>query len=115
MDDDEVELSNLHRQILHFKSDLGKPKVKSACEKLLQINNTITVLPLQTHVDAKTINNILQNVQYDVVIDATDNVATRYLLNDACVLNKIPLVSGSALQLEGQLTVYNYKGGPCYR
>lgn len=52
---------------------------------------------------------------YDVIVDATDNVATRYLLNDACVLLKKPLVSGSALMLEGQLTVYNYKGGPCYR
>jgi adenylyltransferase and sulfurtransferase len=52
---------------------------------------------------------------YDVIVDATDNVATRYLLNDACVLLKKPLVSGSALMLEGQMTVYNYKGGPCYR
>lgn len=53
--------------------------------------------------------------KYDLVVDATDNVATRYLLNDACVLLKKPLVSGSALMLEGQLTVYNYKNGPCYR
>lgn len=53
--------------------------------------------------------------QYDVVIDASDNVATRYLVNDACVLAARPLISGSALQLEGQLTVYNHGGGPCYR
>lgn len=53
--------------------------------------------------------------QYDIVIDATDNVATRYLLNDACVLGNKPLVSGSALRLDGQLTIYNYRGGPCYR
>lgn len=52
---------------------------------------------------------------YDVIVDATDNVATRYLLNDACVLLKKPLVSGSALQMEGQMTVYNYRNGPCYR
>lgn len=53
--------------------------------------------------------------KYDVIVDATDNVATRYLLNDACVLLKKPLVSGSALQMEGQMTVYNYQNGPCYR
>lgn len=53
--------------------------------------------------------------KYDAILDCTDNVATRYLLNDVAVLNQIPLVSGSALQLEGQLTVYNYKKGPCYR
>ena len=52
---------------------------------------------------------------YDIVVDATDNVATRYLLNDACVLGGKPLVSGSALRLDGQLTIYNYRGGPCYR
>jgi adenylyltransferase/sulfurtransferase len=52
---------------------------------------------------------------YDIMIDATDNVATRYLLNDACVLGQKPLVSGSALRLDGQLTIYNYRGGPCYR
>lgn len=61
-------------------------------------------------------SNALDTIRnYDVVIDATDNVATRYLLNDACVLTDRPLVSGSALQLEGQLTVYNYNNGPCYR
>lgn len=61
-------------------------------------------------------NNALGIIEkFDVVIDASDNVATRYLLNDACVLSGKPLVSGSALQMEGQLTVYNYKGGPCYR
>ncbi len=57
----------------------------------------------------------LAMTSYDVILDCTDNVATRYLLNDACVLLQKPLVSGSALRFEGQLTVYGYKGGPCYR
>lgn len=67
------------------------------------------------HADSNSMKQLFQNNHYDVVVDGSDNVATRYLLNDACVLNKIPLVSGSALKLEGQLTVYNYKNGPCYR
>lgn len=62
-----------------------------------------------------TIEELLKKNKFDVVLDCTDNVATRYLINDICVLYKIPLVSGSALQFEGQLTVYNYKNGPCYR
>lgn len=67
------------------------------------------------HANSTSIKNLLENNHYDVVVDGSDNVATRYLLNDACVLNKIPLVSGSALKMEGQITVYNYKEGPCYR
>lgn len=62
-----------------------------------------------------TIDEIIKTNKFNVVIDCSDNVATRYLLNDVCVLNKIPLISGSALQMDGQLTVYNYNGGPCYR
>lgn len=67
------------------------------------------------HADSNSIKELLQHNRYDVVVDGSDNVATRYLLNDACVFNKVPLVSGSALKMEGQLTVYNYKNGPCYR
>lgn len=67
------------------------------------------------HANSATLGEVMQNNHFDVVIDGTDNVATRYLLNDLCVIHKTPLVSGSALQMEGQLTVYNYKGGPCYR
>lgn len=115
VDYDEVELSNLHRQILHSEDDINRPKVESAYDKLHSINRSIKVIPLKLHVDSDSIKKLLGSNKYDVVVDGTDNVATRYLLNDACVLNGIPLVSGSALQLEGQLTVYNYKGGPCYR
>ncbi|KAK4883071.1 hypothetical protein RN001_006390 [Aquatica leii] len=115
VDNDEVELSNLHRQILHSEVDVGISKVKSASHKLLNLNSSIKVNPIHMHVDGTTLMDILNKNIFNVVVDGTDNVATRYLLNDACVLKNIPLVSGSALQMEGQLTVYNYNNGPCYR
>ncbi|XP_060524211.1 adenylyltransferase and sulfurtransferase MOCS3 isoform X2 [Cylas formicarius] len=115
VDYDEVELSNLHRQILHSEYDLMIPKVQSAYEKLARINSNTKIIPLQLHITSHSINDLILHNKYSVVIDGSDNVATRYLLNDACILNDIPLVSGSALQMEGQLTVYNYKTGPCYR
>ncbi|KAB0790789.1 hypothetical protein PPYR_04790 [Photinus pyralis] len=115
VDNDEVELTNLHRQILHTEADVGVPKVESALGKLSNINSNVKVNPLHLHVNSESLMGLLTKENFDVVIDCTDNVPTRYLLNDACVLKKIPLVSGSALQLEGQLTVYNYKNGPCYR
>uniref|UniRef100_A0A6P7GXD9 Adenylyltransferase and sulfurtransferase MOCS3 homolog n=1 Tax=Diabrotica virgifera virgifera TaxID=50390 RepID=A0A6P7GXD9_DIAVI len=115
VDYDEVELSNLHRQVLHSEDDIGVPKVMSAYNKLKRINSDIKIIPIREHANSKTIENLLHNNKYDVAIDGTDNVATRYLLNDICVLHNIPLVSGSALQMEGQLTVYHYKDGPCYR
>lgn len=80
-----------------------------------RLNSLVKVIPLRLHVDSSSITKLLEENHYDVVVDGSDNVATRYLLNDACVLNKIPLVSGSALKTEGQLTVYGYKNGPCYR
>lgn len=80
---------------------------------LYRLNNNIKVTEYDVELNSK---NALQIVaKFDVVVDATDNLATRYLLNDACVIQGRPLVSGSALQFEGQLTVFNYDGGPCYR
>nr|XP_022911161.1 adenylyltransferase and sulfurtransferase MOCS3-like [Onthophagus taurus] len=115
VDDDVVEETNLHRQILHTECDLGVSKVKSAYEKLKNINSSIKIIPKQLHADSQTFTELFEKHKYNVVVDGTDNVATRYLLNDVCVLNNTPLVSGSALQMEGQLTVYNYDNGPCYR
>uniref|UniRef100_A0A182JW94 Adenylyltransferase and sulfurtransferase MOCS3 homolog n=1 Tax=Anopheles christyi TaxID=43041 RepID=A0A182JW94_9DIPT len=113
LDYDEVELTNLHRQLLHTEATVGLTKVTSVQSYLEQLNSQIEI---ETHHTQLTSDNAIALLeQYDVVVDATDNVATRYLLNDACVMLRKPLVSGSALQLEGQLTVYNYRGGPCYR
>lgn len=78
-----------------------------------RLNNQVKISTYKTQLTSENAISILS--QYDVIIDATDNVATRYLLNDACIFIKKPLVSGSALQMEGQLTVYNYMCSPCYR
>ncbi|XP_043219783.1 LOW QUALITY PROTEIN: adenylyltransferase and sulfurtransferase MOCS3-like [Amphibalanus amphitrite] len=113
VDHDVVEVSNLHRQILHTEGRINTPKANSIGEAVAGLNHHVCVVPHHLALDS---TNALQLVQrYEVVLDCTDNVATRYLLNDACVLAGRPLVSGSALRFEGQLTTYNYAGGPCYR
>lgn len=113
LDYDEVDYSNLHRQILHNESSVGISKVTSASQNIKRLNSSVTCHEHCIVLDSATAIEIVQ--KYDVVLDASDNVATRYLINDACVLAGKPLVSGSALRFEGQLTVYNYKDGPCYR
>ena len=80
-----------------------------------RINSGVKIVPVHVRANIKTLHSIFNSNKFDVVIDGSDNVATRYLLSDLCVLYNTPLISGSALQMEGQLTVYHYKGGPCYR
>lgn len=113
VDYDEVEINNLHRQLLYTEHDLNTPKAEAARDALHRLNSKSEIIPYRLQLNSKNAMDIIKS--YDIVLDATDNVVTRYLLNDSCVLSGKPLVSGSALQLEGQLTVYNYKGGPCYR
>ncbi|XP_043477673.1 adenylyltransferase and sulfurtransferase MOCS3 [Leptopilina heterotoma] len=112
IDYDEIEISNLHRQVLFSFSDVGLPKVESVKTVLNRHNSNVKVTPYKIQITSENALEIIEN--YNVILDATDNVATRYLLNDACVISKKPLISGSALKFEGQLTVYNYNG-PCYR
>ncbi|TRY68339.1 hypothetical protein TCAL_01400, partial [Tigriopus californicus] len=113
VDFDEVDVSNLHRQVLHSEKKLGWSKVESIKTALRELNSLVHV---ETYPIALGSHNALDIIsKYDVVLDCSDNVATRYLLNDACVLTNKPLVSGSALRFEGQLTVYNYNQGPTYR
>ena len=115
VDHDAVEVNNLHRQILHgeAKAELKTSKAVSAAHSCQELNSRVSC---EVHCVMLSSSNALDIVcQYDIVVDATDNVATRYLLNDACVLSGRPLVSGGALRFEGQLTVYNYQGSPCYR
>lgn len=114
VDHDCVDKSNLHRQVLHSESGIGAAKAVSVAAALSDLNSDVEVVAI---VECLTSANALEIMkEYDVVLDATDNVATRYLLNDACVLLKKTLVSGSALRFEGQLTVYNYREtGPTYR
>ncbi|XP_069494554.1 adenylyltransferase and sulfurtransferase MOCS3 [Ambystoma mexicanum] len=113
LDHDVVELSNLHRQILHAENRQGMPKSLSAATTLKQLNSSVECVPYHETLNSKTALELIK--QYDVIADCSDNVPTRYLINDACVLTGKPLVSASALRMEGQLTVYNYDGGPCYR
>ncbi|KMZ66770.1 Adenylyltransferase and sulfurtransferase MOCS3-1 [Zostera marina] len=113
VDNDIVELNNLQRQIIHTEAFIGKHKVESAAAACRAINSTIDVIE---HKGALLAVNALDIIsKYDVVVDATDNIPTRYMINDGCVLLNKPLVSGAALGLEGQLTIYHYNGGPCYR
>lgn len=114
VDYDEVERSNFHRQTLHTEASIGMAKVESAKLALQQINPHCKIECHRLLLNSENALEILR--QYDVILDCTDNVATRYLLNDACVMLNKPLISGSALQMDGQLTVYNYgECCPCYR
>src|SRR5581483_4875735 len=113
IDYDQVEKSNLQRQIIHNESREGISKAQSAKMTVRELNSLCKCVAYETLLDSSNGLEIIQ--KYDVIIDATDNVATRYLLNDACVISGKPLVSGSALRMDGQLTIYNYKNGPCYR
>ncbi|XP_058470584.1 adenylyltransferase and sulfurtransferase MOCS3 isoform X1 [Solea solea] len=113
LDYDEVELSNLHRQVLHGEENKGWAKALSAATALRRLNSTVECIPYHLQLSPGNALQLIQ--QYDIVADCSDNVPTRYLVNDACVLSDKPLVSASALRMEGQLTVYNYHGGPCYR
>ncbi|KAI5071154.1 hypothetical protein GOP47_0013405 [Adiantum capillus-veneris] len=113
VDHDDVELNNLHRQIIHSESSIGHSKVQSAAMACRAINSTLKVV--EHHAQLTSCNSVALIKEYDVVVDATDNVPTRYLISDTCVALGKPLVSGAALGMDGQLTVYNYEEGPCYR
>ncbi|MFM1801002.1 MAG: hypothetical protein RJA81_354 [Planctomycetota bacterium] len=113
VDFDTVDESNLQRQILHSTKDVGRPKVVSATEKLLALNPDLNVIQIT---DRITSDNALELfAQYDVIVDGTDNFATRYLVNDACVLLGKPNVYGSIFRFDGQATVFFPPEGPCYR
>ncbi|ALC38277.1 CG13090 [Drosophila busckii] len=114
MDYDTVERNNLHRQTLHAESRCGMSKTESARIALLDLNPRCVITCHSRLLNSSNALHIIE--KYNVVLDCSDNVATRYLLNDACVMLKKPLVSGSALKMDGQLTVYNHgEHGPCYR
>lgn len=113
VDNDRVELNNLHRQIIHTEAYVGQSKVKSASAACHAINSSIRVVGHNESLRAANALDIVS--KYDIVVDATDNLPSRYMISDCCVMLNKPLVSGAALGLEGQLTVYNHNGGPCYR
>jgi adenylyltransferase/sulfurtransferase len=113
VDFDNVDVSNLHRQVIHKTNDVGMNKAESARRAVENLNPSISCKIVK---EPLTANNALELISsHDCIVDASDNPQTRYIINDACVLSGKPLVSGSAMGIEGQLTVYNYNGGPCYR
>lgn len=113
-DFDKVDFSNLQRQILFSEQDVGRSKVEVAAEKLFAMNSDVQITPITSTI---TLDNVLELIDgFDVVIDASDNFATRYVVNDACFIKEIPLVSGSIFRMEGQVSVFNLnEHSPCYR
>ncbi len=114
-DFDTVDLSNLQRQILHGSDDIGRPKVESARESLQVLNPEVSVSTLTERLEGEALARQIRAV--DLVVDATDNFATRFMLNDACVVARKPLVSGAAIRMEGQVSVFHNErdDSPCYR
>ncbi|HCO83794.1 MAG TPA: sulfurtransferase [Arenibacter sp.] len=113
VEQDIVEITNLQRQVLYTEGDLGKPKIEVVLERLKRQNSSTNFKPFDTFL---TRHNALEIIaQFDIVVDGSDNFPTRYLINDACVILKKPFVSGAIQGFEGQLSVFNYQGGPTYR
>jgi molybdopterin-synthase adenylyltransferase len=113
-DGDEVELSNLQRQVAHGQDDIGRNKAESAAASIAGINPEVTVSTVARHLDARAMSELVAGV--DLVVDATDNYPARFTLNRACIEAAVPLVSAAAVRSEGQLAVFDpHRGGPCYR
>ena len=113
IDFDAVDMSNLQRQILHGTPDVGRSKLQSARDRLTALNPNVRVESHETALTSKNALDIFRD--YDIILDGTDNFATRYLVNDACVLLGKPNAYGSIFRFEGQASVFATKGGPCYR
>ena len=114
VDDDEVDLTNLQRQLMHTTGRVGQPKVESGREALLQINPEIEVLALRERVAGARLAQLVSEAQ--VVLDCCDNFATRHAVNRACVEHRVPLVSGAAIRFDGQVSVFDPRrlDAPCY-
>lgn len=112
VDFDVVDVSNLHRQILHGHKDVGRPKIESGGDTLRDVNPDVQVVGFNEPITSENAFRILE--PFDIVVNGSDNFPTRYLVNDACVLLKKPLVDGSIFRFEGQATVY-LPGSGCYR
>ena len=113
IDNDNVELSNLQRQIAHSVKTLGKPKVQSAKETFESLNPEVNVIAIQQKLTKNNIFDLMKD--YDIIVDCSDNFSTRFLVNDACVIIKKPLITGAILRFEGHVTAIIPGDGPCYR
>jgi adenylyltransferase/sulfurtransferase len=113
IDHDVVDMSNLQRQILHTNDRVGMPKVESAQKTLNALNPDVKIIGFNERLSSENVMRIIKD--FDVIVNGCDNFPTRYLINDACVMAKKPLVDGSIFQFEGQATVFYPGRGPCYR
>lgn len=113
VDADEVDLSNLQRQVIHATADIGKAKVKSAKESMEAINPDVKVSTYRMFVDSTNIRELIR--EYDFIIDGTDNFPAKFLINDACVLEEKPFSHAGIIRFQGQLMTYVPGEGPCYR
>ena len=112
-DSDFIEESNLARQILYSISDIGKNKAKCAAKKIKKLNPSIQINIHPYSLNHKNAFEIIEN--YDIIVDGTDNFSARYLISDSCILKNKPMVYGGLFKFEGQVSVFNYNGGPSYR
>lgn len=113
-DFDTVDISNLPRQLLYSSANAGQPKVQAAADTLSGLNPEIRITTIPERLESDRLIGLLADI--DVVLDGTDNFATRFVVSDACIAARVPLVSGAAIRLEGQLAVFKNDGkGPCYR
>ena len=113
IDDDKIEVTNLQRQVIYKNSSIGKSKVLEAKEMALALNPSIKINAITQKLDFKNAISLFE--QYDIMVDATDNLNTKYLINDACCVTNKPFVYGSIYRFEGQVSVFNYENGPTYR
>ena len=113
IDDDTVDITNLQRQVIYKSSSVGKSKVLEAAAMALALNPSLKINAIIEKLDAKNAISLFE--QYDIIVDATDNLNTKYIINDACCVTNKPFVYGSIYKFEGQVSVFNYKNGPTYR
>ncbi|CAD0005520.1 HesA/MoeB/ThiF family protein [Flavobacterium salmonis] len=113
VDDDVIEISNLHRQVIYKSSAVGKSKAKEAREMLLELNPQLKVNAFSLKLSGENVLTLFEN--YTIVVDATDSISIKYLINDACLITNKPMVYGSIFRFQGQVSVFNYQNGPTYR
>lgn len=113
VDDDVIEISNLHRQVIYKSSAVGKYKAEEAKLMIAELNPLVKVNAVTEKLSGKNAISLFEN--YDIIVDATDNIAVKYLINDACLITNKPMVYGSIFRFQGQVSVFNYQSGPTYR
>jgi adenylyltransferase/sulfurtransferase len=113
VDDDVVEISNLHRQVIYKSSGVGKSKAEEAKLMISELNPLVKVNVFTEKLSGKNALSLFEN--YDIIVDATDNISIKYVINDACLITNKPMVYGSIFRFQGQVSVFNYQNGPTYR